>query len=241
MARPVTFTEIDRMPDVLSTNRHKIVFPDVPGMSGEPLTLRNTSVTLPTTSIAQIPVRYLGTQVSFKGGSTSEHVLGTEFYETSDGAVLNGLNSWMNVVHNKKTTGGGYKVEYARRAELHVFDTTGVATHIFSLLGVWPMSVSYPQFGQDSGPFQVTAQFSVDAVDLNASKYLMSASTGTTRTNQTFGNPSSMTNFGSMSSVFNMSNNSLLGVGSYATSGLGVSGTIGFGAFRVNFGALFSF
>ena len=253
MARPVLFTEVDSLPDILPANRHKLMFPNIAGVDGNKLMLHGVSITIPTRGIAQIPVKYLGHGVSFRGGSTSEHVITVEFYEDSAGFVLKALSNWMNIISDKTTGGGGYKNEYAKDGTLYVFDTTGNATHSFLFKNMWPFNIAFPQLGQDSAPFQVTVQFSVDVVDLNSSYSLRTATTGKRRTSETWGNPYSDTNSSSKSTLYNLTNGAIVGLGSQyggiglasgvsiSASGLGVGGSISLGAFKMNFGSLFGF
>lgn len=263
MARPVTFTEIDSTPDIISTNRHKLVFPDIDGVDGYTLALHSVGINIPAYALSQISVKYLGNTTIFAGGSASEHVLSVDMLENSDGVVLQSLRKWMSIIRSNKDGSGGYKQEYAKDALLFVFDSTGNVTHSFTLINVWPFSIGHPQLGQDSAPFQLSVQFSVDAVDLDNSYAY--PSTGNTASSNTYGNPYSVSNFASQSPVFNLSNGSIVNLGSspgglslngsasfgglldfsggvsLGSNGLNIGGSVSLGAFNMNFGSLFSF
>lgn len=247
MATPITFTQIDSVPDILPANRHKLIFPSMGG-NASGLTLRYVSVQLPTEGIAQITIPYLGHPISFRGGTTSEHTVTVEFNEDSAGTTLNTLYAWMGLVRSHKQGQGGYKKEYAKDGELHVFDTTGVPTHKFTLLNMWPFNITLPQNGQDSAAYQVSVQFSVDGVDLTTSTEYEPA-TGNDAVNNVYGNPYSEVGSGITDSVLNMSNGTVLGAGTSGSS-LGLSGgislsssgaTISLGTFSLKFGSLFKF
>lgn len=165
---PIEFSQVAAV-DVLSSDRHELIFPTIAGRDGYPLTIRHTTVTLPAKSIGKIRVKYLGHTAMFRGGDASDNVLSVSFYEDVQGTVLQTLLAWQQLVRNRETGQGGLKSEYAVNCNLHVYDTVGKKALSFTLYNVWPDTVNYPNFGEESEAAHVDVQFSVDAVDLSQS------------------------------------------------------------------------
>lgn len=167
---PISFEQINSIPDILPNNRHELRFPTISDSDGYQLTLRHGHVTLPQASIGQVQVKLLGHRVAFAGGMAHENSMTVTFLEDSAGTVLQALIAWMEIARNRNTGGGGLKSEYAANGTLYMHDTNGDKVHTFTLFNMWPMAVSYPDMGEESGPSEVEVTFSVDAVDLETSQ-----------------------------------------------------------------------
>ena len=163
---PITFSQINALPDALATDRHELVFPSIQDVDGYELTLRHTTVTLPAIGIAQIRVKYLGYPIAFRGGDTFDNVLNVSFQETVDGAVAKALLAWSQVARNRNTGEGGLKSEYSANGQFTIYDTTGSPSLKFVAYNMWPFMVTYPNWSEESGTAHIDVQFSVDAVDL---------------------------------------------------------------------------
>lgn len=167
MIRPWTYGDFDAVPDIVASNMFSIMFPTITGIDGYELSISATSVQLPVSSIGQIVVFYLGHPVAFRGNKSSEHVVTVEFFENADGTVLHSLKQWEWYVRAVQDGTGGFKEHYAKEGYMYAFDTTGAVVHKFVMKNMWPMAINYPQFSQDSAPMQISAQFSVDDVELD--------------------------------------------------------------------------
>lgn len=163
---PITFEQINAIPDPLPNNRHELRFPSIANSDGYALTLRHSVVSLPAATLGQIRVRILGHSVAFAGGVAHDNIMSVSFTEDSEGTVLRALISWLEVARNRDTASGGLKSEYAADGQLLLHDTMGNIVHRLTLHNMWPMSVNYPEMGEETGPATVEVQFSVDAVSL---------------------------------------------------------------------------
>lgn len=165
---PISFEQINAIPDPLPNNRHELRFPSINGADGYDLTLRHGHVTLPAATYGQIRVSMFGHKVAFAGNVAHDNTLSVTFTEDSQGTVLQALIAWQQLARNVETGTGGLKQEYAANGELYMYDTMGNKVLTFILFNMWPMVVNYPDMGEETGPAQVEVQFSVDAVDLKS-------------------------------------------------------------------------
>ena len=163
---PITFEQINAIPDVLPNNRHELRFPSIAGSNGYALTLRHSAVSIPAATLGQIRVRLFGHSVAFAGGVAHDNIMSVTFTEDSEGTVLRALISWLEVARNRDTASGGLKSEYAADGELLLHDTMGHIAHKITLHNMWPMAINFPEMGEETGPATVEVQFSVDAVSL---------------------------------------------------------------------------
>lgn len=100
---PISFSQINAIPDVLPNNRHELMFPSIQGSDGYALTLRHGHVTLPQAQIAQIPVKFFAHSVAFAGSLSAENSMTVTFLEDSNGTVLQALIAWMQIARNRET------------------------------------------------------------------------------------------------------------------------------------------
>jgi len=165
---PISFEQINSIPDTLPNNRHEVMFPSIQNSDGYALTLRHGHVTLPAATLGQVKVKFLGHSIAFAGTLATENSVTVSFLEDSEGTVLQALTAWMQIARNRETYEGGLKSEYAANGEVYMYDTRGEKVHTFVLYNMWPMVITYPDMVEESGPAEVEVQFSVDAVDLKA-------------------------------------------------------------------------
>ena len=163
---PVTFSQINALPDVLSTDRHELVFPTITDIDGYELTLRHTTVTLPATQIGQVRFKYLGFPIARRGGDAFDNILNVSFNETVDGVVTRCLTAWQQVARNRETGAGGLVSEYAANGQFTIYDTVGEPVLKFVAYNMWPMIITHPNWSEESGAAHIDVQFSVDALDL---------------------------------------------------------------------------
>lgn len=163
---PLTFTQITAAGDPLSLNRHLLQFPTLPGgLDGQELTLRHTTVSLPPMTVGQLKATLWGWNLSFSGLRTFQNTFSVSFVETSKAPVIRTLVTWQDKAAGFKTHYSEKKNIYAINAKCYAYDTTGKKALSVGLLNVWPLSVTVAEFGEESGPVTVQAEFSVDALD----------------------------------------------------------------------------
>lgn len=167
---PITFTQINSIPDILSVDRFTLMFPSVQGVDGEALTLRHAEVTIPKRGIAQIGVKYLGHSTHFRGSSENDNILSVSFFEDSEGTTTDALFAWLKLVRNSEDGTSLLKEQYAQQATLYIYNTIGEPALTFELINIWPMSVTFPELSEQSGPAKLQVEFSVDGVTPNGAE-----------------------------------------------------------------------
>lgn len=167
---PISFSEVNSMPDILSNGRFTVFFPSLPngGGDGKPLSLSNTEITLPAYETAQIIVKIMGWSIAFAGRRIQNNTLSMSFLETVEGNVHPALVNWQIAAAGTLNAGGMRKNDYSIEAMISVYDTTGRVSLNFIANNVWPMRVTPTTLSDDgSQPARVEVDFSVDSVDLD--------------------------------------------------------------------------
>lgn len=165
---PISFKQINSIPDIMNSERFMVMIPNLPGGgTGEKLTIRNVDVTLPPMEVAQILVKILGWTLAFAGRRIQQNSLTMSFYEDSAGTVTNALAKWQDACAGFVNAGGLLKKDYTRDFEVKAFDSTGKAALVFHCNNCWPMRITHPQLSSDSNaPYRVDVDMSIDSVDL---------------------------------------------------------------------------
>lgn len=169
---PLTFTEINSVPDILASNRHSLFLPSIPGVDVKALRISKVSLTLPQRSTGHSIVKLLGHSIGFRGNLSFDHLIQTTFYERSDGVILRSLLTWKNYVRNQFDGTSRFKAEYAQDGYFEVYSTTGSVVHNIRLINMFPVIVQYPEYGEESVPAAVMVQFNTDQVQLESGEQL---------------------------------------------------------------------
>lgn len=163
----LSFSEAASIGDVLSTDKHLLYFPEIPGVGdGKPLTLRHGTVTIPPIDVAQVIVQLFGWPIAFAGRRTLTNAFEVDFVETNDAPVIKMLAAWQDSCAGLKSASGVLKSEYAVDCEFKVKDTTGKAAVTFTLINVWPKTINTSEYNEDSGAMHISCEFSFDGLDL---------------------------------------------------------------------------
>lgn len=169
---PFTFTQIAATGDPLPANRHILQFPSLPGsLDGQALTLRHTTVTLPPLQIGQILLKLAGWPISFAGIRVMQNTFSAEFIETKGSPVVKTLVAWSDKCAGFRTHRSLSKKQYAVNSQCIACDTAGKKALIVDLLSVWPMSVTFGNYVEESSPVHVSVEFSLDAMDIKEVEY----------------------------------------------------------------------
>lgn len=163
---PISFNQINCLPDILGSGRFMAMFPNLPGGGeGRGLTLRNIEITLPPFENTQIIAKILGWSIAFAGRRTQQNSLTMAFYEDYTGYTHDALLRWQNTVSGFVSPIGLFKKDYAIDVEIRVFDTTGQVSLQYRANNFWPMRVTPNALTESSDPYRVEVDFSVDSVD----------------------------------------------------------------------------
>ena len=161
------FNVIAGLDDVLTTDRHLLYFPSLPtGVDGKDLTLRHAEVSIPPFKTAKIPVNVFGWPVAFAGRREFETTFSVSFHETVNSPVIRSLYGWQNICSGFKTAAGQPKDEYAVDCKFKIKDTTGKSAIVLKLHNVWPETINFPEFGEETTAWHSDVEFSCDGIDL---------------------------------------------------------------------------
>lgn len=163
---PMTWNQVNNMPDIASNNRFKVFFPTIDNLDTKVLTDLVHGITVPQNSLGHIQVRLFGGSVAFAGGRTFDNTLQATFYENVRGQGLSVIEAWKSKIRDRDGN-RGRKFVYAKNGTLEIYDTIGKTIHSVSLLNMWPMTIEYPQLDEaGSAPLEFTVTFSVDFAEL---------------------------------------------------------------------------
>lgn len=164
----LSYSEVSAIGDVLPNNRHELSFPNISGVleDGEALKLRHTTVTLPPFQVGQIIVKQLGWSLAFAGIRTQQNTFSCEFVETINAPVIKLLSKWQDSCAGFKTHMAKMKADSAAKAQCIAYDTAGKSALVIDMYNVWPMSITYGQFSEESSAAHVNVEFSVDCIDI---------------------------------------------------------------------------
>ena len=144
----VSLTEIQSLPDPLTSDLYEFVIGRVPGGSGDSNVLRIQcqQVTVPSKTIEPVNVDLHSNTVVFAGRMTFSHDLSITFVENRKMDIFNILNGWAEFVRNKQTQLGNFKADYSTTAELYVYDQAGNVVNTFKFYGLWINTIPEYQF-----------------------------------------------------------------------------------------------
>lgn len=160
---PISFDEIASIGDQLSSDRFTLYLSGVEG--DRILTLQQATVSIPAHEVSQILVKIFGWPVAFAGRRVQENSFNVNFYENVFAQTSTALLNWQKLAAEFEKAGGAPRNEYAKKAKLEVYDTTGKSALTFNLNNCWPMRITHPEGSEDTAAYQVSVDFSVDSVD----------------------------------------------------------------------------
>lgn len=164
---PISFTQVTSAGDPLPNNRAVLYFPSIPEvLDGSDLMLRHTVVSMPPMQIGHIIIKQLGWSLAFAGLRTQQNNFNVEFVETIDAPVVKTLTRWQDICAGFQTHVAKLKSDYAVNCQCVAYDSTGTSALVTTLYNVWPMTVNYGQYSEDTGPSMVNVDFSVDCIDI---------------------------------------------------------------------------
>ncbi len=162
----ITFSDVNNLPDILDTSRYQLVIPNIPGVDGKDLIIKQAEVSLPEKAIATIKVKYLGYTTHFRGASSSENTISVSFYEDIKGNSTKSITNWMRLCYNGKDGTSNPKIIYARNCEFHFLDSIGEIAFSFKVLNMWPFSIKLPSTSESSTAAKIDVQFVCDEISL---------------------------------------------------------------------------
>ena len=165
---PLTQTQMQALPDVLTTDRFILNFGSIPitGDSYGALSLKCVDVSMPGSQNARFDVPLGNVDRSFRGKKTYGRQFSAAFSETVDLSSLRKLRNWLEACAGTDSGNSqGYISDYAVTANLQVFDTTGAAADYCDIFRCFIFDLQ--DIGLENSQTQgmrATAQFSYDYV-----------------------------------------------------------------------------
>ena len=167
----ISQSQIQTLPDILSTERFVLRFGTVPtyGDTFFALTLRCQDTQLPGVQDQSFQVMLQGHTRNFRGMRTYQHILSATIIEGADMAALTALRQWKEfVVGTDSGSSGGYIAMYSVTATLEIYDVMG---NLADFCNIYRCYIHTIQDGQMSGtgsqPFMVSADFQYDYIEYN--------------------------------------------------------------------------
>ena len=148
----VTLTELQSLPDPLTSDLYEFVIGRIPGGGGDTNVLRIQcqQVSVPSKTIEPVNVDLHSNTVVFAGRMTFSHDMSITFVENRRMDVFKILNAWAEYCRNKQTQLGNYKADYSTTAELYVYDQIGQVVQTFRFYGLWINTLPEYQFDSSS-------------------------------------------------------------------------------------------
>ena len=163
---PISFSQINQLPDILANDRHLIFFPVLDGVDGSLLSKMYSAVTLPSYGHGHIIVKILGFSVGHRGNLQFENQLSVTFHDTVEGAVTKSIRNWINLVRDPEDGTSQPRNTYAVDLPIFVYDTVGKAAIEFTGKGVFPLVMEAPTLEETSAPYSFAVQFNIDDMEL---------------------------------------------------------------------------
>lgn len=166
MAR-IAWSEVDALPDILSTDGYALVLGSIPGAGmATDLTIKCQNVSIPGFSTEAYEVALHGFVKRFRGRKMFPRQLTATFYEDSNFATLNKLRNWSEFVAGAESgTSQGYQADYSVDAVLYIYDTTGREINRTFIEHVYPQDVPDVQLDSTSSQGMIiSVTFSYDRI-----------------------------------------------------------------------------
>ena len=165
MASPITLTEALSLSDVLSNQLFVLDLGTIPGSSGtNDLYLRCQGMTIGEEGNNAYQAKIGPHTRGFRGIGEFSHNMSVRFLETVDSQTSKDLRGWSQKVNGLITgTSSGYLRDYSVKATGTIFDTTGVATEVWTFDNMFIQNISDIDFENEAGQaVMITATFWYD-------------------------------------------------------------------------------
>lgn len=165
MAR-TSLRDVNGLPDPQLTYNFDLFFDSIPGglgVNSRGLAIRCMSTSIPGMQVDQVTVALHGVETNYAGRQIYTKQFSAVLHETRDNGVRAAMRGWMEFARNNIQNAGNYKAQYARTAEIVLYDDIPNETRRIKVHGVWPMSFDDLQLdGSQSAAAQYNVTFSFD-------------------------------------------------------------------------------
>jgi len=164
MASPIELTQVTSLPDVLLQDHFSLLIPAMPG-GGDARTfeIRNMTATLPGRSNNVVAVELHKHKVHYAGKRIYPHTFSSQFVDTSDRKILDGLLDWQNMMTTQDTGLPRPKEDYATTGVITIFGADNRPVDTRTFYGLFPSNVQdIALAGATNSPIQVQVSFNYD-------------------------------------------------------------------------------
>lgn len=162
----VNALELQAFGDPLQSDFFELVIPNVPGAAmaaASILRVSCQSVELPAKMLEVVQKELSGNQLQYAGRSLTDHDVTITSMENRNLDVHRSLRNAIEFARAQQTQVGNYKINYARRAVLNIFDQMGIQTASFILNNLWlnnlgPLAMD----GTSSNPVMIQSTWQID-------------------------------------------------------------------------------
>ena len=151
MVKRITQSEINSLPDFLTTAEFVLMLGSIPGTaSTKRLSLQCKSTAIPGETVERVSETLAGFEKGQAGGRTWSHTFSCTFAETRDLAISKAIRKWMQMTRGTKSgSSTGYMKDYSVSADVYVFDTAGEMVKSTTIYGVFP--TEFPEISLEGG------------------------------------------------------------------------------------------
>lgn len=163
MAR-TSLRDVAGLPDPQLTYNFDLIFDSVPGGGdARGLITRCMTTSIPGMQLDQVTVALHGVETNYRGRQIWTKQFTGTFHETRDQTVRSAFRNWVTFAQDNRQNQGNYKAQYARTAEIVLYDDIPNETRRIKVYGCWPMSFDDLQLdGSQSAAAQYNVTFSFD-------------------------------------------------------------------------------
>lgn len=162
----ISLVAVESLPDVLGSWRYE--FTATPSATSDQtivqaLKLRCQQVDYSGVTVETVPVPLHGHEIQFRGRQTFSKTISTTFIETVDGAVMNTMWNWKEMVVGTRSGNGAYRSAYSALGAIAIIDTSGKVAMSQQIFYMFPTEIANVSLdGSSSSPMTVTITWSYD-------------------------------------------------------------------------------
>lgn len=136
MARP-SLDNAASLKDPFFTYNFRVHIPDQP----REMEYKCLSAALPGFNLEPVEVNFHAIKLKYAGRPAYSGTFTTSFLEVRDIATLKALRAWSMKARNHDANTGSFKKDYAKTAEITLYDDTGADSLTIKVVNIWPETV----------------------------------------------------------------------------------------------------
>lgn len=163
----VTITEVQSLLDPLTSSLYELRFPTMAGVANSADGVRQLRIacqecSLPAKTTEAVDVEVHAHMLHYTGKVTYSGDLSITFVENRKMSIYNYLYDWQAYSKNHTNQLGEFKEQYAKPAELRVFDQKQAVVGAYKLFGFWISEIPEVTFNSDEAVVTLGCTFKYD-------------------------------------------------------------------------------